>query len=369
MKRVLIALGAASAVVLSAVGVWWPTGSTPQSEGEVLGEAFGAVQGPRFERLLDNWAAAHEATGGDRNVEIALIGAFNPSHLKSPVAQAGVANLNLIDGQVRVALSGVADSGAADGADYDVWLVDQRPVAGGTSGFEPSDAYINAGTLRASGDQLELTTALGPEAFTAFQVDDVVITESGKKPTDKVLFRGSPDVFQALYTATRTPELFAMSDFVSPDAFPSSDRPLIGSNTAFAQDLEELRNFGADQMERRKLVNVNRAVVSNAMVGMGARLFITETFNGNGRTCETCHNFLDNVTLSMTDVQLRADSDALFVSEFMPSLAPRMEGDRMRFMQDNPVAVRASARMGVFEDGLDQQPLQGQLGERRRGQL
>jgi cytochrome c peroxidase len=356
MKRIAIGLGAATAVVFGAFGVWLPSSSDPKTYAEIAGEAAGAVQGPRFAALLDRWSQTHEARGGDRNVTIQLAGAVTPGHTQAaPVAGAGLARLNVIDGRVDVQVDG-----SAAGKSYDVWLVDQRPAAGSSASFEPSDSYLNAGTLQPADGSLRLVAELGPAAFTSFQVDAVVVTESGKNPSEQIVYQGHSDLFQTLYTATRSPELFAMSDFVAPDAFPASGRPLIGENVAYAQDvdLEQLRNFGATQDERRQLVNVNRAVVTNQMVAMGARLFIGETFNGNGRTCETCHNFLDNITLSVTDVQLRSDQDALFVSEFNPAFAPRIVNNQMVFLQDNPVAVRVSARMGVFEDGVDKNPLQ-----------
>ena len=50
-------------------------------------------------------------------------------------------------------------------------------------------------------------------------------------------------------------------------------------------------------------------------VCVGARLFFDETFNGNGRTCGTCHPANNNFTVDKTFIQSRPASDPLFINE------------------------------------------------------
>jgi hypothetical protein len=56
----------------------------------------------------------------------------------------------------------------------------------------------------------------------------------------------------------------------------------------------------------------------------GARIFFDETFNGNGRTCGSCHPVANNFTVDVPFIEaLHAANprDPLFVNEFVPALA------------------------------------------------
>jgi hypothetical protein len=53
----------------------------------------------------------------------------------------------------------------------------------------------------------------------------------------------------------------------------------------------------------------------------GADIFFRETFNGNGRTCGTCHPMANNTTLDATFIQTLPPTDPLFVFETDPNLA------------------------------------------------
>src|SRR5882724_6505830 len=53
----------------------------------------------------------------------------------------------------------------------------------------------------------------------------------------------------------------------------------------------------------------------------GADIFFRETFNGNGRTCGTCHPMSNNTTLDVAFIQSLPATDPLFVFERDPNLA------------------------------------------------
>ena len=61
------------------------------------------------------------------------------------------------------------------------------------------------------------------------------------------------------------------------------------------------------------------------LVLRGADLFFNETFNGNGRTCGTCHPAQNNFTIDPEYIATLPDSDPLFVAEFLPALAENFE--------------------------------------------
>jgi hypothetical protein len=66
----------------------------------------------------------------------------------------------------------------------------------------------------------------------------------------------------------------------------------------------------------------------------GADIFFRETFNGNGRTCGSCHPVANNTTLDVpfiTALRARNPNDPLFVFETNPALAQLETSDLLNF--------------------------------------
>ena len=74
----------------------------------------------------------------------------------------------------------------------------------------------------------------------------------------------------------------------------------------------------------------------NSFVERGRRLFFNETFNGNGRTCGTCHRAERNFTIDAAFIRRLPASDPLFVGE--------------RIGIENPVLLRTR---GLILENLD----------------
>ena len=66
------------------------------------------------------------------------------------------------------------------------------------------------------------------------------------------------------------------------------------------------------------------------LIEEGRRLFFEETFDGNGRTCGTCHPATHNFTIDADFIARLPDDDPLFVAEFNPDLAELENPDLMR---------------------------------------
>src|SRR5436305_2373636 len=61
------------------------------------------------------------------------------------------------------------------------------------------------------------------------------------------------------------------------------------------------------------------------LIAKGSDLFFNETFNGNGRTCGTCHPAENNFTIDPKFIATLPPNDPLFVAEFTPALAQHFE--------------------------------------------
>lgn len=66
-----------------------------------------------------------------------------------------------------------------------------------------------------------------------------------------------------------------------------------------------------------------------ALIERGRLIFFNETFNGNGRTCGTCHRAENNMTLDPAFIATLPDTDPLFVAEFNPDLQENFENPRL----------------------------------------
>ena len=80
--------------------------------------------------------------------------------------------------------------------------------------------------------------------------------------------------------------------------------------------------------------------VTPALIELGRRLFTEVTFNGNGRTCETCHRANNNFTIDPEFIATLPPNDPLFVAEFNSKLSKL----------ENPSMMR---RFGLILENLD----------------
>ena len=65
------------------------------------------------------------------------------------------------------------------------------------------------------------------------------------------------------------------------------------------------------------------------LIAKGRDIFFNETFNGNGRTCGSCHREDNNLTIDPAFIATLPDDDALFVAEFIPALEQNFENPRL----------------------------------------
>lgn len=94
------------------------------------------------------------------------------------------------------------------------------------------------------------------------------------------------------------------------------------------------------QIGPRKVVS---AKDKERLVRKGRNLFMKETFDGNGRTCASCHPPTNNFTLDVEFIEGLPDDDPLFVAEYNPDLAEL----------ENPELMRRFALILENLDGFD----------------
>ena len=70
-------------------------------------------------------------------------------------------------------------------------------------------------------------------------------------------------------------------------------------------------------------------VPGSELIVEGRRLFFEETFDGNGRTCGTCHPAENNFTIDPSFIATLPPNASLFVADTTPDLGTRFENNRL----------------------------------------
>lgn len=206
----------------------------------------------------------------------------------------GSAVLDMNRGTLTATLNNVPDNGK-----FDLWFV--KNVAGGTVAPETTDQMLNVGSFQGTGATRSLSASLGSNIF--FDLDLLVVTRTGKRPTESRVAVGDRDLFEK--------RLFRFRQGKTLD-------PVTGT---LANNIE----------------------TTDPLVARGAQLFFNETFGGNGRTCGTCHRAENSLTIDPAFIATLPQSDPLFVAENNPALAPL----------ENPALLRGRGLIVENLDGFD----------------
>ena len=214
-----------------------------------------------------------------------------------------------------------------------MWLIDNRPGEGRSVKPEPGDAMLRIGTLKHQGSAATLQTHLDRARLSGFEIDLVAVTRAGETPVDGGLLFGSPTLFQRIYYSEQAGRLATFAE-----------RGSAGTRNAGPAANLLAAPFRALVPAPAHAQQVDLATVLEALVAQGEALFFKETFNGNGRTCGTCHPAGNNLTIDPAFIATLPANDPLFVAEFMPALSKNFE---------NPILMRQFGLILENVDGFD----------------
>jgi cytochrome c peroxidase len=190
---------------------------------------------------------------------------------------------------------------------FDLWLIDNRPGSGHTTLAEPGDELRKVGMYAFSSGRHRLTVTLGAAAFANFYPDRAFVVRPGQSPLNGFVLTGPGTLFDRLrHRQVR---------------FIDEATASIGFDATAAGRAADFARVAAD----------------------GRRLFLDETFAGNGRTCGTCHVETNNFTVDPAFIATLPPDDPLFVAENNPALAAL----------ENPELLRQLGLILVNADGFD----------------
>lgn len=308
-----VAVPLLAVLILTASASLYPWNDTPSIQKRSIKAVIGNVR--TLEAAYGRWRAAYARGGGDRTLTLAL--GYSKALSARFTKAYGLVELDLVDGSLSVEVFGLAGGG-----ELNFWLVDNRP--GHSVKPEPGDAMLRLGSLKQGDGRAVLKTKLDRRRLSRFKIDLVVVTEGGQSPAKAGLLFGSPTLFQKLYYGTGR----------GPFALPTAD-PAFAERSPWPAPLRILVPGVAHAAGGAGTASLE------AMVAAGADLFFNETFDGNGRTCGTCHRAERNFTIDAEFIKTLPKTDPLFVAETNPALAENFE---------KPVLMR---KLGLFLENVD----------------
>lgn len=245
--------------------------------------------------LYADWESAQQANAGDENIQV-LVRELSTATSGAPTGHAAV-QIDLVNGVVRVVVEGMGQD-----PELELWFL----------------AKTSDSSVRPSDDD---------ERF--------VVGRLSRSPSE-----GS--VFEATFDVARLND-FGIDTVVLSDRSGDETRTLAGRLPIFNRMHLALR-MAERGWASRHFAPSPAALTS--LVQEGFRLFTEETFDGNGRTCATCHRVENNYTIDPDFIATLPPHDPLFVHEYDATLSEL----------ESPQMLRQLGLVRANVDGHDKLP-------------
>ncbi len=269
----------------------------------------------------DAWAANFEKNGGEKNILLPMNSSQGTATKQQEAS--GLAKLNLVDKSVSVEVRGFSEA-----EELDFWLVDNKG-AQGTVLPEAGDVMVKVGSLKSADGMAKLEASFSTQAPKDFEPDFVAITRAGKSPVEDRLLTAQTTLYHRLYHSAKMGRFGQLSD---------------GEQTIAKKGiLNRVADFFSPTAHAQGPIP-NPSTALEQLITQGRNAFNNGTFNGNGRTCATCHREENNMTIDPDFIATLPPNDPLFVAEFNPALSQDFE---------NPVLMRKFGLILENVDGFD----------------
>lgn len=310
-NRILAVIAASGLFSIAYIAVELDS-AAPSQTAEIIGHGDVAS----LQNTFAKWQARYEANGGSPTV-LNVPMAYSKAYSRERTGAKGQFEFDLVSGEYTLNVAGL------DADEYDVWLIDDKARTKTPNQNVFSGGYVKLGSIGTDNGYGTLKASLSREALNGFTIDRIAVAPAGSPPSSNEIISGAPSAMQKLYYAGKPWTVAQVGELQSPmpAAVPFEfllPKPAHASNNNQA----------------------NLAAVLGAEIAEGRRLFTQETFNGNGRTCETCHRLDNNHTIDPNYIAKLPKSDPLFIAETNSSLAKL----------ENPELMR---KLGLFLTNID----------------
>lgn len=280
-------------------------------ETESLTRVTGKANPKNVLRAYKNWEKAFSS--GNKTDQLTIRLEFNKAFSRDKILATGIARIDLGNGEIEAAIDGL-DSGKS----YQLSLQ-------GT--LEQKKHRVTLGQFQKTNrNRLTYKGKLDRVSLYGFHLSDLQVHEISENEQEPVVLVGAPSLFQRIYFSEKKWSIARLGH-------------------SFKQPSDNTESFSfllpAPAYARPGNQDVTDQLTD--LVAAGRELFKSETFDGNGRTCETCHRFDNNHTIDPKYIVNLPDNDPLFIAELNPELADL----------ENPKLLRQLGLIKANIDGFD----------------
>lgn len=250
--------------------------------------SLGAGDVENLNKVYQNWQK-NFTNNNSESLQIRL--AYSKFLASRDIGANGWFELNVLDGKISADIKGLESD-----KNYTLWLVDASP-----NRLSSQEKTIKLGQVK--------TNKIGNGVFNSqlhrdpelldFAVDWVVLSESDKNPHELSVLAGAPSFLQRYYYSQ---QIWSLAKF--------EQHTPINSASGFSFLLPKVANADSGS-----------GISLEQLIAKGRDIFVNETFNGNGRTCASCHRPDNNHTLDPAYIAKLPKHDPLFVHETNLKLA------------------------------------------------
>lgn len=242
-----------------------------------------------------------------------------------------------ISGTVAFDLKAATASITLQGGSQDaleVWAVENVEGPGRSISPDSGDRMIRLASIQPGEVTRVRTVSLGEVLESDLALDLVAVTPAGRMPDEVIVAAGAATLFDRLY----------VSELRSGDQARSTTR-LSG---LLLSAMPQPPGWGGGSTGGGNSGGGGPLIPE--LVTLGEQIFFNETFEGNGRTCGTCHPAENNFTLDREFITTLDPGNPLFVAEFTPELNESQNGG-LRF--ETPDLMHQFGLITINPDGFD----------------
>ena len=280
----------------------------PTQEAPMLGH--GRVE--NLESAYQRWQQVYEKHGGDHQLIINLT--YTKAYSSEFTSAKGQLRLDLKQGHLYANVKGLQP------ARYTLWLLASPSQSGAGKG-------IALGEMQVNGNEAKLEAALSQAQLAGFSIHQAAIATTGSNPRQAGLLFGTPGLFQRYYHTQRLGMLAHLDNAAATTAVSGNPFDFLLPTVAQAHG-------GGGTTFKEKIEH-------------GREIFVNETFNGNGRTCATCHRPQNNHTIDPKFIAKLDKKDPLFIAEY----------DLKLKNLEKPKLLREMGLVLTNVDGFDKPPI------------
>ncbi len=237
------------------------------------------------------WENKYLAQQGEQYLTLALVPLGKAARL--PTGARGTVRVDLYSGEVIASLQ----KGGIE-KELQLWLQTK-------DGHSKNKQRKLLGAFNKTSVGYQFSGALARQEMQTSVLHSFIVKDTESDLSQAITLVATPSLFQKMFYRNKYWSIARLDHSVV------QDKP---NNMQFVENFLPKAAFASNSKRLADDIWVDQ-------IAKGREIFINETFNGNGRTCSTCHRLDNNHTIDPKYIARLSDDDPLFIAEQNPALA------------------------------------------------